>query len=47
MYTSKLLYFNEIEKDIFDEFNRIAKETKMPIESQKFILIRMMKSVDS
>jgi hypothetical protein len=39
--------FNKIEKDIFDEFNRIAKETKMPIESQKFILIRMMKSVDS
>jgi hypothetical protein len=39
--------FNEIEKDIFDEFNRIAKETKMPIESQKLILLRMMKSVDS
>lgn len=39
--------FNEIEKDIFDEFNRIAKETKMPIESQKLILIRMMKSVES
>jgi len=39
--------FNEIEKDIFDEFSRIAKETKMPIESQKLILIRMMKSVDS
>lgn len=39
--------FNEIEKDIFDEFIRIAKETKMPIESQKLILIRMMKSVDS
>jgi len=39
--------FDEIEKDIFDEFSRIAKETKMPIESQKLILIRMMKSVDS
>jgi len=35
------------EKDIFDEFSRIAKETKMPIESQKLIWIRMMKSVDS
>lgn len=39
--------FNEIEKDIFDEFNRIAEKTKMPIESQKLILLRMMKSVDS
>ncbi|AGY77721.1 hypothetical protein [Clostridium autoethanogenum] len=39
--------FNEIEKDIFDEFNKIVKKTKMPIEAQKLILIRMMKSVDS
>lgn len=39
--------FNQIEKDIFHEFTRIAEETKMPIESQKLILIRMIKSVDS
>ena len=39
--------FNEMEKDISDEFIRIAEETKMPIESQKLILIRMIKSVDS
>lgn len=39
--------FNEIEKDIFDEFIRIAEETKISIESQKLILIRMIKSVDS
>ena len=39
--------FNEIEKDIFNEFRRIAEKSKMPIESQKLILIRMMKSVDS
>jgi hypothetical protein len=39
--------FNEIEKYIFDEFSRIAKKTKMPIKSQKLILVRMMKSVDN
>lgn len=39
--------FNEVETEIFDEFSRIAKETEMPIESQKLILVRMMKSVDS
>lgn len=39
--------FNEIEKDILDEFNRIAEKTKMPVESQKLILLRMMKSVDN
>lgn len=39
--------FNEIEKEIFDEFRRIAKKSEMPIESQKLILIRMMKSVDN
>lgn len=39
--------FNEIEKDIIDEFSRLAKETKMPMESQKLILIRMMKSIDN
>jgi hypothetical protein len=39
--------FNEIEKDILDEFRRIAKKTKMPIESQKLILIRMMKSIEN
>ncbi|WP_061997070.1 hypothetical protein [Clostridium sp. ATCC 25772] len=39
--------FNEIEKDIFDEFNKIAEEVKMPIKSQKLILIRMMKSIDN
>lgn len=39
--------FNEIEKDIFDEFTRIAKKTKMPVESQKLILVRMMKTVDN
>jgi hypothetical protein len=39
--------FNEIEKDIFNEFSEIAEITKMPIESQKLILIRMMKSVDN
>lgn len=37
--------FDEIEKDIYDEFTRIASETNTPIELQKFILIRMMKSV--
>lgn len=39
--------FDEIEKNIFDEFTKLAKETKMPIESQKLILVRMLKSVDS
>lgn len=39
--------FSEIEKDIFNQFCRIAEDTKMPIESQKLILIRMMKSVDN
>ena len=39
--------FNEIEKDIFNEFSEIAETTKMPIETQKVILLRMMKSVDS
>lgn len=34
-------------KDIFNEFSEIAEITKMPIESQRLILIRMMKSVDS
>jgi len=43
----RIYTFNEIEKDIFDEFSRIAKKTKMPIESQKLILIRMMKSIDN
>lgn len=37
--------FNEAEMEIFNEFSRIAKKTKMPIESQKLILLRMMKSV--
>ena len=39
--------FNEIEKDIFDVFNRSAINTEMPIESQKLILLRLIKSVDS
>lgn len=39
--------FNEIEKHIFNEFSKVAEITKMPIESQKLILIRMMKSVES
>lgn len=39
--------FNEIEKDIFDKFNEIVRKVKMPIEAQRLILIRMMKSVDS
>lgn len=39
--------FNEVETEIFDEFTRIAKETQISIESQKLILVRMMKSVDS
>jgi hypothetical protein len=39
--------FNEIKKDIFNEFSEIAETTKMPIELQKFIIIRMVKSVDS
>lgn len=39
--------FNEIEKDIFNEFSKIAETTKMPIESQKLIIIRMVKSVYS
>jgi hypothetical protein len=30
----------------FNEFSEIAEITKMPIETQKLILIRMMKSVD-
>lgn len=37
--------FNEIETEIFNMFNKIAKKTKMPVESQKLILIRMMKTV--
>ncbi|MFA6942040.1 MAG: hypothetical protein WCQ54_13855 [Clostridiaceae bacterium] len=39
--------FNEVEMKIFDEFSRIADKTKMTIESQKLILLRMIKSVDS
>ena len=39
--------FSEVETEIFNEFSRIAKKTKTPIESQRLILIRMMKSVDS
>lgn len=39
--------FNEIEKPIFDEFKRIAEKTKTPIDIQKQILIRMMKSVSN
>lgn len=42
-----LYTLNEIEKEISDEFSRMAIKTKMPIESQKLILIRMMKSVDN
>lgn len=43
----RIYNFNEIEKDIFDEFNKIAKKTRMPVESQKLILIRMMKTVSN
>lgn len=39
--------FNEVETEIFNEFIKIAKKTKMPIKLQKLILVRMMKSVDS
>ncbi|KOF56286.1 hypothetical protein AGR56_05390 [Clostridium sp. DMHC 10] len=39
--------FNGIETHIFDEFDRLAKEIEMPVESQKLILIRMMKTVDN
>lgn len=39
--------FDEIEEVLFEEFNRIAKEIKMPIEPQKLLLLRMMKSVDN
>lgn len=39
--------FDETELCIFNEFSRIAKETNIPIEVQKLILLRMMKSVDS
>ncbi|HEY5562071.1 MAG TPA: hypothetical protein VIK72_10020 [Clostridiaceae bacterium] len=39
--------FNEVETEVFNEFSRIAKKAKMPIESQKLIVLRMMKSIDS
>lgn len=39
--------FNKIETEIFDKFSKIAEETKMPIESQKLILVRMMKSIEN
>ena len=39
--------FNETETELFDEFSRIAEKTKMPIESQKLIILRIMKSVDN
>lgn len=38
---------NEAETEIINEFSRIAKKTKIPIQSQRMILLRMMKSVDS
>lgn len=39
--------FNEIETEIFNEFNKVAKKTKLPVESQKLILLRMMKSISN
>jgi len=39
--------FNEVETEIFNKFRIIAKKTNMPMELQKLILVRMMKSVDS
>lgn len=39
--------FNELEMNIFNEFNRFAEETKTALEAQKLILLRFMKSVDN
>ena len=39
--------FDEVETEIFNEYNKAAKKTKLSIESQKLILLRMMKSVDN
>ncbi|GKU24728.1 hypothetical protein [Clostridium folliculivorans] len=39
--------FNEIDKDILYNFNLMAKKTKMSIEVQKLIILRMIESIDN
>lgn len=42
---SNIYTFGEIETVILNKFNNIAKKTTLTVESQKLILVRMMKSV--
>lgn len=42
---NSLYIFNDIEADIRDKFCHTAKQINMPIEQQKYVIIRILKSI--